>query len=73
MTTYDVSWSVELDDESTVDAADAAGQAWAIMDDAISGRGPATVLVVRDGVTDAKIGVFDMASGKPRPLRWEDR
>ena len=73
MTAYVVSWSVEFDDESTVDAADAASQGWAVMDDAVSGRGPATVLVVRDGMTDAQLGVFDMEGGSPRPVRWEDR
>lgn len=61
MMSYVVTWSIEFDAESTVDAADAAGQAWGCIEDALHG-GPATVLVVRDE-NDRHLGTFDMADG----------
>lgn len=67
MTAYIVTWSIEFDEESTVSAEDAAGQAWGILDDAVHG-GPATVLVVRDE-DDAHLGTFDMADpSNPREV-----
>lgn len=64
MTAYIVSWSVELDDESTASHEDAAEQAWDILGDAISQSGPATVLVVRR-TDDTEAVPFDMAYDPP--------